>query len=300
MGVISTLQSWFGSSGEAPSRKHAVWLDKPNPFALEVAAATDPGCQRSDNQDCVLVENPDRAHPNLSLGLFAVVADGMGGHSGGAIASSIAVDTMARLYRESAGESPDRALHKAVLAANHAIFTRAVEEPRLQGMGTTVTALAIRSGSVAYAHVGDTRLYRIRDQEITQLSQDHTLVAELVRQGTLSAAQAQNHPDRNFVTRAVGSKEECSEIDYAIMAEAPCIGDHYLLCCDGLHDVVSEAVMVDVTCSVPPLTACRVLIDKANQAGGPDNISVIVIRLVALPVEEPSVTITRPFPVELS
>ena len=248
-----------------------------NPFALEAAAATDVGCLRTDNQYCVFVENPPPDHHEFAGGLLAIVADGMGGHLGGAVASSLAVDTFASSFHTAApDDAPEEVLARALEAANAVVFERASADPALRGMGTTLSALLLRGGKLFAVHVGDSRIYRASPAGLTQVSEDHSLVNQLLREGVLTPETAHNFPDRNVLTRALGTKPT-TEFDVWQVEPGPAIGDVFLLCSDGLHDLVSHDQMLDVLRSEKPAGACRTLIDLARRAGGPDNISAVVV-----------------------
>ena len=248
-----------------------------NPFSLEAAAATDVGCLRSDNQDSVFVENPPPDHREFASGLLAIVADGMGGHLGGAVASALAVDAFASSFHNAGlNEAPADILARSLQAANTVVFERAETDPALRGMGTTLSALLLRSGKLYAVHVGDSRIYRVSADGLSQLSEDHSLVNELLRKGVLSPESAPDFPDRNVLTQALGTKPTTG-FDVWPVEPDPRIGDTFLLCSDGLHDLVTPDQMLEVLQSKPPAAACRTLIDLARMAGGPDNISAVVI-----------------------
>jgi len=231
---------------------------------IEHAERSDTGQVRPANEDSFLVRSP----------LF-VVADGMGGANAGEVASRAAVETFAAGLP--AGEDPGPRLAEAVRAANRRINQESEADSSRRGMGTTVTAALIGDSSVTLAHVGDSRAYLIRSGQISQLTQDHTLVDELVRQGTLTEAEAAVHPQRSIITRALGPEPsvEVDVEDHALEA-----GDVLLLCSDGLSGMVGNQEMlaiVDGSKSLP--AAAKALIDAANVAGGKDNITVLLVRV---------------------
>ena len=236
---------------------------------LSSFAGTDVGRARTGNEDSYFCGRT----------VFAV-ADGLGGHQGGEVASAAAVEPLAALDgREFAepGEAAE-ALVAAIREGNSAILDRAAGDPGLWGMGTTVTAAAVAGGRlVQLAHVGDSRAYLLRDGSLEQLTTDHTVVGELVRRGRLTPAQAAVHPERSILTRAVG-------LDPRIPVDTPDpvelqAGDQVLLCSDGLTEAVEEDRIAELlSASGDGNAACQALIDAANTAGGPDNITVVLLR----------------------
>jgi serine/threonine protein phosphatase PrpC len=235
---------------------------------LSSFAETDVGLARSGNEDSYL----------SGRSVFAV-ADGLGGHQGGEVASALAVEPLAALDGREFADPAEAAtaLAEAIRAANEAIIDRAAGTPDLWGMGTTVTAAAVAGGRLLQlAHVGDSRAYLLRDGTLDQLTTDHTVVGELVRRGRLTPEQAAVHPERSILTRAVG-------LDPAIAVDSPdplelLPGDQVLLCSDGLTEAVPDADIARLLAAPDGDAACRSLIDAANKAGGPDNITVVLIR----------------------
>jgi protein phosphatase len=232
------------------------------------AVRTDVGRVREVNQDAVYAEE----------GLF-VVADGMGGHRGGEVASAIAVEAMGD------GEAPPStvdALIERVRSAHQAVLERADADPELLGMGTTVCAIARldeadQPGMLGVVNVGDSRIYRFADGELTQLTEDHSLVGDLVRAGHLTPDEAANHPQRNIVTRALGIGEQLL-VDYWEVPAVP--EDHYLLCSDGLVDEVGDNQIAAVLRRlVEPTEIVDELVRLALEAGARDNVSVLVLRV---------------------
>jgi protein phosphatase len=219
------------------------------------------GLVRSGNEDAFLVAPP----------LFAV-ADGLGGHQAGEIASSIAIDTLL----ESAPRVADaKALGRAARQANRAVIEAAESGRGRSGMGTTLTAAMIDGNRIALAHVGDSRAYLLHFGSLEQLSQDHSMVADLVRQGQLTAEEGRNHPNRSVITRALGSDPNMLVDTFEVDAAA---GDRLLLCTDGLTSMVTDADIERALASEPsPQGAVDALIDKALAAGGHDNITAVVV-----------------------
>jgi serine/threonine protein phosphatase PrpC len=232
----------------------------------EQYAGTDTGLQRRANEDSLLARAP----------LF-VVADGMGGAQAGEVASKVAVESFhAGLPHDS---SPEHALAAHALAANARIHELSRENAEQAGMGTTLTAVYVGEQEVAIAHVGDSRAYCLRDGELLRLTDDHSLVDELIREGRLTPEEAEEHPQRSIITRALGP-EETVEIDTrSFRARAE---DVYLLCSDGLTSMVPEALLAEILRRHAPTSlraAGEALIAEANRAGGRDNITVILLRL---------------------
>ncbi|TMK26493.1 MAG: Stp1/IreP family PP2C-type Ser/Thr phosphatase [Actinobacteria bacterium] len=227
-------------------------------------AGTDTGRQRRANEDSLLARSP----------LF-VVADGMGGAQAGEVASRIAVDSFRHGLDDAA--QPESALATLALAANSRIHDLSHSNPEHAGMGTTLTAVYVGAEEVAIAHVGDSRAYCLRDGELLRLTDDHSLVDELLRQGRLTPEEAVEHPQRSVITRALGP-EGTVEVDTRTFRARP--GDVYLLCSDGLTTMLAEEEIADVLRAHPRLRdAGEALIAAANEAGGRDNITVVLLRL---------------------
>jgi len=235
---------------------------------LSSFAGSDVGRMRSGNEDSYFCGQT----------VFAV-ADGLGGHQGGEVASAAAVEPLAGLDGRSFGDAGEaaEALAAAIREANEAIIDRAAGDPSLYGMGTTVTSAAVAGGQLQLAHVGDSRAYLLRGQALEQLTTDHTVVGELVRRGRLTPEQAAIHPERSILTRAVG-------LDPRVPVDTPDPvelrdGDQVLLCSDGLTEAVDEDQIAELLSAADDGdAACRSLIDAANAAGGPDNITVALLR----------------------
>jgi protein phosphatase len=242
---------------------------------------TDPGRKRANNEDAYLV-NDGRC-------LYAV-ADGIGGREGGEVASRIAVDTLAEALPDlladkdrtpAAGTAADGrpevpALRRAVSLMNRKILDAASKNAALTGMGTTLTALLLAGKRAFIAHIGDSRLYRLRSGKLDQLSNDHSMVAEQVRAGLITAEKALASPYRHVITRALGIEQE----DVPDVMEQPVQqGDTFLLCTDGLTDMVGDREIAGILAGKPPREAVKKLIDTANANGGVDNITVVVVQV---------------------
>lgn len=238
---------------------------------IELASASDVGRVRSDNQDLDLLAPP-----------LIAVADGMGGHLGGGTAARMAVDAL-----RAVGATTDPTdLLAALREANRAITTAAAADPDLAGMGTTATAALLDGGILYLVHVGDSRAYLIRNGRITQITDDHSVVAEMVRRGTLSADAAETHPARHVITRALGVDAHL-DIDALRVDLAP--GDVILLCTDGLSGPVEDEDILGIVDSTMGLQdAAAALVDRANAAGGPDNVTVVLARVDAVTREAAS------------
>jgi serine/threonine protein phosphatase PrpC len=252
-------------------------------FHLTAAGCTDPGQRRTVNQDAWRIAGEaETAHLWAERGRFFAVADGMGGHAAGEIASQLAIDTMFDEYYGSnnAPLSPGIRMEKAILAANLKIYEQAALQETQAGMGTTIVAAVVRDNWLTIANVGDSRAYLVRDGEPLQITRDHSWVAEQVEVGALSEEEAQNHMYRSVVTRCLGHRSEVSVdiFDYALES-----GDVVLLCSDGLSNQVSAEEIAQILIEYPPDQATGELVDLANQYGGPDNITVIVLHLLEPP-----------------
>jgi PPM family protein phosphatase len=252
------------------------------PLRLKVVSAgvTDVGRKRDHNEDSFLIDE--------DLKLF-VVADGMGGHAGGGTASRIAVETIDRELRQvrtSQGsvlemrtplqDSPvPEAIRAAVERACIAIYSKAQEDPRLAGMGTTVISLLMKEDQAFFAHVGDSRAYLVRGDLIQQISEDHSLVNEQIKAGMITPEEARHSRYRNIITRSVGFEEEVQVDVMGLLAEP---GDTFILCSDGLANMLEDTEILE-TVRVQPLEKVpATLIALANERGGDDNITVVAVR----------------------
>src|SRR3954471_4202718 len=234
---------------------------------VEEAARTDTGRQRHANEDSYLARSP-----------VFVVADGMGGAQAGEVASRIAAES----FEEGLGHgAPEQELARAALEANKRIFELARKDSRHSGMGTTLTGALVSEDEVSIVHVGDSRAYLYRDGTLRQLTRDHSLVEELRRQGQLTSEEAEEHPQRSIITRALGPEPEV-ELDVHTHQTRP--GDVFLLCSDGLTSMVREDRMREILGSSTDLRqAADQLIREANEMGGRDNITVVCFRLGGAP-----------------
>lgn len=242
---------------------------------FDLALATDAGTTRAGNEDCRghLVEDGRTA--------VLVVADGVGGYEGGEIASAIAVEATLNAFRGSpAAWGPAKRLYRALQNANIEVHNKALVVPELRRMATTCTAVAIAAdeGMLHAAHVGDCRLYLIRDRRVEQLSRDHTVIGERVRMGLLSAERARNHPDRSALSRCLGQDLIASIDQITIPLRRD---DRIVVCSDGLWSVIEEHEIERLSREGDAAGACQRIIEEANRRGTPDNLTIGVFRLYA-------------------
>jgi protein phosphatase len=226
---------------------------------------TDPGRRRRRNEDVFVCEPP----------LFAV-ADGMGGAQAGEVAAGLAAGVLEEAHGDERGEERVSSL---IQEANRRVFQRSSEDMAASGMGTTMTVALVDAaqGSVAVGHVGDSRAYRVRDEQLEQLTDDHSLVGELLRSGKLSPEEAEVHPQRSVITRALGTEPDVDVDTFTVQAEP---GDLYLVCSDGLTSMVSDGEIQALLVDNEDLDeAARALVDAANAGGGEDNITVVIFEI---------------------
>lgn len=247
---------------------------------IEAASLTDVGRQRSNNEDSFLYWEPSSDEDFRRKGRLAVVADGMGGYEGGQEASRLAVETVRSIYDNAFGASAQETLVEAFAAAHLNIQRFATEHPQFYGMGTTCTAVSIIERELCFAHVGDSRLYLIRGETITRLTRDHSYVGRLVESGIVRSEDAETHPQRHILTAALGSGREVTPHvpEHPVALE---LGDALLLCSDGLWGVIGDAELAQVVRGNTPAEACQKLVTTALERGGPDNITVLVLRVSA-------------------
>jgi len=245
---------------------------------IEVSSQSDIGCLRQNNEDSFGYWEPDDDEQFLRKGRLAVVADGMGGYEGGQEASRLAVETLMAVYRDFDGNDPQEALVEALQAAHDQIRRYSFAHPELRGMGTTCTAAAIVQDGLYFVHVGDTRLYRIREGHITRVTRDHSYVGRLVEAGMISAEEAEHHPQRNILTAALGTNPDLI-MDSPEHPEPLRLGDVLVICTDGLWGLVRDAEILDAVENSSAEKAGRELIALAKERGGPDNITIEILRL---------------------
>ena len=231
---------------------------------------TDKGKRRDNNQDNIFMsDSPVGPLPNLYI-----VADGMGGHAAGDFASRYAIEVVVDFIRKSTIRNPISLLRRAMIFANNEVYREAESDEAKGGMGTTMVACVIDGHELFCGNIGDSRLYVVGD-DIRQITMDHSLVEELIRNGQLDRNKGRNHPEKNIITRAMGSRNEAVPDFFQISLSE---GDSVLLCSDGLSNMVENDEIRDIVCeSELPDAAVDALIDRANYYGGTDNISAIVI-----------------------
>ncbi len=238
-------------------------------LALHYALRSDVGLLREGNEDSAY------AGPRL-----LAIADGMGGHAAGEVASAVAISAIAPLDRQNLTSSEDMldALAAAVASARNTLHDMSISDPAVEGMGTTLTALLWAGAQVAVCHIGDSRAYLLRDGDLYQITRDHTLIQSLVDEGRLSPAAAANHPQRSLIMRAL---QGSTDADPDLAMHEALLGDRYLLCSDGLTDVVEDEAVHEVLSTIPdPDQAVNQLIALAIRNGGPDNITCIIADVV--------------------
>jgi PPM family protein phosphatase len=244
------------------------------------AAVSHTGRKRRHNEDAYVCAPP----------LFAI-ADGMGGARAGEVASRLAAAAVKSAER---GGEPGERVVELIQEANRRIYERSLEDAEVSGMGTTMTVAIVDGDAVTFGHVGDSRAYTLHDGSLEQLTDDHSLVAELVRSGKLSPEEAEHHPRRSVITRALGTDPDV-DVDVFSVEARP--GDVFLLCSDGLTDMISDATIGRVLGEAPNLeSAAEELVRLANKAGGEDNITVVAFEIAAAEPDERTVEQTQPLP----
>ena len=240
-------------------------------------AKTDLGRVRENNEDKFDYLEPDEPSVLATKGRVYAVADGMGGHSAGQVASELALNVFTRTYYGDSKSDAEVGIQRAVKEANAYVVDVARTIPGRNGMGATLTAAVIRDDDLFIAQVGDSRCYLLRDGQLEQLTEDHSWVAEQVRSGAMTEAEAEQSPFRNVITRSMGG---APEVEADITAVKIQVGDRYLLCSDGLSGMVSAPEIAEVLAIGSPSVAAWNLIDRANQYGGRDNVTAFVLHVV--------------------
>ena len=241
---------------------------------MKTFSKTDIGMVREVNQDYVFVSDlPVGKLPNLF-----VVADGMGGHKAGEFASRFTVEVVKEALAESPEEGPEAMIRQAITSANRKLLETAKQDSRMEGMGTTLVVATVIERTLYLANVGDSRLYLLND-EIKQVTKDHSLVQEMVRLGGIKQEEAKHHPDKNIITRAIGAKEDVEVDFYEYRLKQ---GDMILMCTDGLSNMVEDEEMLHIVKgSRDVVEAVEGLMERANQNGGKDNIGIVVVDVFA-------------------
>jgi len=259
---------------------------------IDVAQLTDVGRKREHNEDNMAYVIPKDPQVMAKKGALFIVADGMGGHAAGEVASEIAVDTVSNVYYQDDSDDVAVALLHAIKRANTSIHQRAAENMSRTGMGTTCVTAVLRGDMAYIANVGDSRAYMVRSSQVRQVSQDHSWVAEQVRAGILTEDQARTHVQRNVITRCLGTQ---ADVEVDVFAEPLQEGDSLVLCTDGLSGLVSDEDLQKIVDQFMPQESVYHLVERANENGGPDNITAIVVRVQEVGREQPNGH--RPVPV---
>lgn len=281
-------------SGAAATNGNGSALHASPAFLLDADLLSDVGCTRTNNEDAGrIVRDSVRDRDRM----LVVVADGMGGHNAGEIASATAIEVIEAAYDRMHSE-PAIQLKEALEDANATIHRRSTRNAETSGMGTTCTALLLQDGLAYSAHVGDSRIYLIRNEAIYLMSEDHSAVMELVKSGELTLDEARHHPDKNLVTRCLGThpEVEVSAWPQPLPLQA---GDHFLLCSDGLYDQVEDEEIREIVLPRKAADACEELVRKAKERGAPDNVTVAVVGLQAAAPSKAASAVTRQVEVQL-
>ncbi|MBE3558547.1 MAG: Stp1/IreP family PP2C-type Ser/Thr phosphatase [Ktedonobacteraceae bacterium] len=274
-GFIARIKQLFGRQPNGSTASGPHW-EPVRPVSIEVAQRTDIGRQREHNEDNVAYIIP-KARPIMdSKGALFIVADGMGGHAAGEVASGMAVEVICHIYYQDEDSDVLASLQRAIKAANDAIYQHAIDNALHNGMGTTCVVAVLRGTMLYIANIGDSRAYLIRRGQARQITLDHSWVAEQVRAGELSVEEARYHAMRNLITRSLGATPEV-EIDFFVeQVEA---GDQLVLCSDGLSGMVQDEEICQTVQQCSPQESVLRLVERANAAGGVDNITVLVAHI---------------------
>lgn len=249
--------------------------DRPS-FRYQCALRTDVGMRRAMNQDAIAVAPSDERSDSTPGERFLIVADGMGAHAAGELASKIAVDTVPHVFAKSKNSAAPDALRKSIREANERIYAKGSSSPEFEGMGTTCSCLLLADGMALVGHVGDSRVYRMRQGALEQLTFDHSLVWEMAAASNVTEDKVPAYIPKNVITRSLGPHEVVNidlEGPYAVEQD-----DRYLLCSDGLTGVVNDQMIGALMQVLSPQEAVETLVDLANLAGGPDNISIAIAK----------------------
>jgi len=279
------------------------WKKKKNPLHInsesqplkenlpvQVVVKTDMGNIRTNNEDSILYKKVEGT--GKQNGIMMLVADGMGGHLAGEVASKMAAEIISDNYfHQPKGSSVPEILSNAFVLANKKIFQSASSNSQQKGMGTTCTVLVLETGCLYFAHAGDSRAYHYGNNGITQITTDHTYVQELINEGSISKEEAEKHPQRNILTNAMGTKPDL-KVDSGCFSCNLNIGEKLLLCSDGLYDYFNDKELTEILASENINQIANYLVNEAKRRGGHDNISLILARLgdAATPVENEKAT----------
>ncbi|MFC1489023.1 Stp1/IreP family PP2C-type Ser/Thr phosphatase [Thermodesulfobacteriota bacterium] len=245
---------------------------------VTIGSASHKGLKKKENQDYHAFFSPEDGRAN-NKGILMAIADGMGGRTGGSTASRTTIDILMEEYYKDMSTDIPESLRQAILKANDAVIAKGKAVEELDGMASTLVAVVLKNDKMYHANVGDSRGYLIDENQISQFTEDHSFVASLVKAGAISEEDALNHPESHVITRAVGLGPEL-QVDTSQTHIKVKKGQYFLLCCDGLWGVVPDDKIVNTVYKYrEPDVVCQKLVEKANENGGPDNITVIVARI---------------------
>ena len=265
----------------------------PDPVDIHVVIKTDLGNVRTNNEDAASFIRKSDAAVLRTKGYLMMVADGMGGHNAGEVASRLAIDTINETYFSNTTEkNREKLLAAAFLAANKKIFEQASSNENYRGMGTTCTALVLVAGNIYFAHAGDSRAYLYKDGKIHRITEDHTYVQELVNNGNISSEEADTHPQRNILTNAMGTKPTM-RVDTGVYPQPFGVHDRLMICSDGLYDYLSDAEIGAVMEKGTLQDAAEHFINEAKRRGGKDNITVVMAEFASRQGESLGIKETR-------
>lgn len=271
MGWISNL---FGK--KTTPFVEAIKTEPTEPENIAAVVLSDLGNIRTNNEDKGLFYKVADENIIREKGYMLIVADGMGGHNAGEVASQMAADIVSREYFNMNVGSVEKNLEKALTLANKNIYEKSTSNEACKGMGTTCTVLLVKGSDVYYAHVGDSRAYIQKGNSIEQITQDHTYVQELVNNGEITAAEAATHPKRNILTNAMGTKPEL-RVDTGKSKYSFESNERLLLCSDGLYDYLNDVELKDILFKNSIKTAADMMVQQAKARGGHDNITVVIV-----------------------
>jgi len=258
-----------------------------DPAGIKVIIRTDLGNIRTNNEDAGLFFRIADANITHEKGCILMVADGMGGHQAGEVASKMATEIISKEYFKNGNGNIEKNLAKVFTLANKNILAAANADSSKKGMGTTCTALIVANKRVYYAHVGDSRAYVIKNNSIARITTDHTYVQELIKAGTITAAEAEKHPQRNILTNAMGTKPQIridtGKCDFSFEEN-----DRLMICSDGLYDYLEDAEIAGIVNNKPVQEAAEQLIDEAKKRGGHDNITVVLAEKTGVSPSKPT------------
>jgi serine/threonine protein phosphatase PrpC len=258
-----------------------------DPAGIKVVVRTDLGNIRTNNEDAGLYFRIADAGITHEKGCILMVADGMGGHAAGEVASKMATDIISKEYFKNGNGNIEKTLAKVFTLANKNILAAANADSSKKGMGTTCTALIVAGKQVYYGHVGDSRAYVIKNSNIDRITTDHTYVQELIKAGTITAAEAEKHPQRNILTNAMGTKPQI-RVDTGKCGFLFEENDKLLICSDGLYDYLEDAEIAGIVNNSPVQEAAEHLIAEAKKRGGHDNITVVLAEKITLAPLKPT------------